>query len=789
MAVVVGFTVVPFGSLASATTLGESFLQHHPQGRFIVVFSDYPLRVSNLDSSRIEFIRADSIPTVGEMLPALAMALDQPQLIAYLRPLVAEYICSLEQDALILCFDSQVEIFAPLSEFISKLEDHDIGVIPRRITSLPNDGLNPSSTSMHHCGLLNTGIFGVNASSDAFINWWKVEARLQKDVTFPTDFSFLDFASTIFRTYVCNDPTYGVSYWNLDERELTEDGSRWLINGQLLKLAYFKNFDWRHPYWATNDVYERPRIRMGSNARHKQFYSQYASRVESHFELVENLPTDSDEMCLYGWDYCFPGIKISPSLRFIYRAEWCLNEITEKSSPPSPFGNQNIQDFIDWINGETLLKDLKVQRFVLSIFIDRPDIRRDFVRGPAVNHAGFQKWLFDFARAEVPISRYTTFKYSHRRIENLGRSRQGVDIIGSLNSEHGLGEAGRLLVSAIEQTPEDISTIAFVPAGVRAEHEFEAKNESKNYTTVIALNPEQIRDLWNDYGDQLRANRYVIGQWFWELEMAPSWYADAFSEHAVDELWAPTRFIEAMLRNAAPPHVPVLYMPLPFASPEVDKEFTFQSVGVEEKFTFLFTFDFGSVMKRKNPDGAIEAFKKAFAPNEGPQLIIKSINGDTRPREFEQLMWARDGRNDIVLLDKYLDNDENAALISLSDCYVSLHRSEGLGLTMAEAMLLKKPVIATGYSGNLDFMNTENSYLVPWKYTLVGSGADAYPRNAKWAEPDLNEAARLMRYVYENQDAAREVGERARTSIEMNFSTKVTGERMHKRLKELRGNK
>jgi glycosyltransferase involved in cell wall biosynthesis len=556
-----------------------------------------------------------------------------------------------------------------------------------------------------------------------------------------------------------------------------------------LKFAYFKNFDWRRPFWVTNDIHERPRIRVGLNSALKDLYTTYAEQVEANSRLITGLPTDEENQGLYGWDFCFPGIKISPSLRFIYRAEWCLDEGDNNSPPPTPFGENNIDEFIDWLNGETRLKGLKVQRFVLSIFMDRPDIHRDFVRGPSVNHVGFKRWLFDFARAEVPLTRYTTFFYSQREIKNIGRSRDGTDVIGSLNSEHGLGEAGRLLVSALEQTPEKISTIAFKPAGVRAEHQFNASNESRYRTTVIALNPEQIRDLWNDYGNELRADRYVIGQWFWELEMAPPWYAEAFSDHAVDELWAPTRFIETMLREAAPPHVPVVYMPLPFAQPDVNQQFTFASVGLAEKYSFLFTFDFGSVMKRKNPEGAVEAFKRAFAPNEGPQLIIKSINGDVRPREFEQLMWARDGRDDIILLDNYLDNDENAALISLSDCYVSLHRSEGLGLTMAEAMLLEKPVIATGYSGNLDFMNAENSYLVPWQYTPVGSDADAYPRNANWAEPDLDEAARLMRYVYEHQVEAREVGKMARVFIETNFSTNATGERMHQRLKELRGSK
>jgi glycosyltransferase involved in cell wall biosynthesis len=369
---------------------------------------------------------------------------------------------------------------------------------------------------------------------------------------------------------------------------------------------------------------------------------------------------------------------------------------------------------------------------------------------------------------------------------DLGRSKNGVDVIGSLNSEHGLGEAGRLLVEALATTTEQISTISYSPVGVRDMHPFNAKNISKNKTTIVALNPEQTRDLWKMYGNQFRKNRYVIGQWFWELEIAPSWYKAAFGEHLVDELWAPTRFIEQMLLDNVPSHVPVHYMPLPFITPKIDSDFSFQNLGLESRFTFLFTFDFGSVMKRKNPGAVISAFKRAFKENEGPQLIIKSINGRLRQRDFEQLLWLCDKRSDIFLIDEYFDNDKNAALIASCDCYISLHRSEGLGLTLAEAMLLERPVIATNYSGNLDFMNAETGLLVPWEYTEVGQDAAAYPSHAKWAEPSVEAAAEYMRYVYSNPASGREIGRRARKFIETQFSPEVTGEKMAVRLREVR---
>ncbi len=122
-------------------------------------------------------------------------------------------------------------------------------------------------------------------------------------------------------------------------------------------------------------------------------------------------------------------------------------------------------------------------------------------------------------------------------------------------------------------------------------------------------------------------------------------------------------------------------------------------LGVPTGFLFLFVFDYLSTIERKNPVGLIEAFKHAFKAGEGPQLLIKTINAPLRPYVEEEVLWAVDGRPDIHVVDRSLSGDEKDALMAACDCYVSLHRSEGFGLTMAEAMAIGKPVIGTGYSG------------------------------------------------------------------------------------------
>ena len=199
----------------------------------------------------------------------------------------------------------------------------------------------------------------------------------------------------------------------------------------------------------------------------------------------------------------------------------------------------------------------------------------------------------------------------------------------------------------------------------------------------------------------------------------------------------------------------------------------------------MFAFDYLSTAERKNPWGLVEAFELAFAPGESPLLVIKSINAHRRPDQAERLRLRVAGSPDVLLLEDYLDADDLDALVALCDCYVSLHRSEGLGLTMAEAMALGKPVIATGYSGNLQFMTEANSFLVPWTSTTIPSGCEPYPAGGTWADPDLEAAARLMRTVLEDPELAAARGRQGAEDIRVLHSPQAAGRQISARLAEL----
>jgi glycosyltransferase involved in cell wall biosynthesis len=213
----------------------------------------------------------------------------------------------------------------------------------------------------------------------------------------------------------------------------------------------------------------------------------------------------------------------------------------------------------------------------------------------------------------------------------------------------------------------------------------------------------------------------------------------------------------------------VQIVPLPLEMP-VAEPIPRSQLGLPEGFMFLFSFDFLSIFERKNPLGLVDAFSRAFADGEGPILVLKSINGEHDLESLERLRLATAGRSDIYLLDDYLAPEKKNGLMAGCDCYVSLHRSEGLGLTMAEAMAYGKPVIATNYSGNVDFMHEGNSLLVPFDLVPIPKGCEPYPVGAEWADPDIDAAAALMRSVLDDPAAAHELGERARGDILERFS-------------------
>ncbi|KAG8150525.1 glycosyltransferase [Burkholderia catarinensis] len=303
--------------------------------------------------------------------------------------------------------------------------------------------------------------------------------------------------------------------------------------------------------------------------------------------------------------------------------------------------------------------------------------------------------------------------------------------------------------------------------------------------TIIHTQPEPFFSSAFELSDLLeRAQRtYRIAYWYWEFDSVP----DSWTAHAsgVDEVWTATEFVAQGLRNR-------LSIPVKTIFPGVQlgeyrrRDRSYFGLK-DDEYTFLFTFHMMSVMERKNPMGLIRAFSEAFRPDDSVCLVLKTSFGDRHPVQLEELrLAAKNAGVNIKIIDQVYTADEVLSLMDACDAYVSLHRSEGLGLTMAEAMLMGKPVIATSYSGNVDFMDETNSLLVPYELVKLGRPIPPYDANQHWAEPSVKDAANLMRKVFENQEWAKELGARARVSAERKLSLVAAGDRAANRIDEIR---
>lgn len=347
----------------------------------------------------------------------------------------------------------------------------------------------------------------------------------------------------------------------------------------------------------------------------------------------------------------------------------------------------------------------------------------------------------------------------------------GVNLVGYATGGLGLGETLRRFAEVLEQHGLAHSVVDVdVNLGGRARELRLAGRVAQDNpypVNLLFVNADQLPDVKKHLGAGFFQDRVNIAYWFWELERFPQAWSAAFSE--VDRVWAATRFVRDALApwSAHAVHLVPHPVPEPAVAPLGAGHFGLPEVADGPSCVFLSVFDFHSYLSRKNPWAVIRSFRQAFARGDEPvTLIMKSINGHQAPQLMATLAEAAQGDPRIRFMDAFMPHRELMALMNHCDVLVSLHRSEGFGQGLAEAMLLGKPVVATGYSGNLDFMTEDNSVLVSAR--LVSLGADDYPygQGQFWAEPNEHEAAVAMATLASNPSLRRALGRRARSAVQ-----------------------
>jgi glycosyltransferase involved in cell wall biosynthesis len=360
----------------------------------------------------------------------------------------------------------------------------------------------------------------------------------------------------------------------------------------------------------------------------------------------------------------------------------------------------------------------------------------------------------------------------------------GLNVVGYYSAISGVGEAVRLITQSCERADVPFSIYnleahAACNAEIRHAHLFQRDNP--HAVNLIHVNADSVFHLFKHLDIQWLLKRFNIGYWVWELEKFPrKWRA---AERCFNEIWTASEFCRRSISRTV--SIPVVRIPHAVEI-KLESSYSKKDFGIDDtQFAFLFIFDFLSVYRRKNPLAIVEAFQRAFGEQKDVLVVFKFTNAQAAPSAHRELMQACQGlRLPFKFIDTFLSRDELNGLISVCDCYISLHRSEGFGLTLAEAMYLEKPVIATAYSGNMDFMTKDNSFPVKYRMAKIGKGAEPYS-DGYWAEPDVNHAAELMRSIYEERTEAALRARRAALDIRRDYSHEAIGRLIKERLDEI----
>jgi glycosyltransferase involved in cell wall biosynthesis len=358
----------------------------------------------------------------------------------------------------------------------------------------------------------------------------------------------------------------------------------------------------------------------------------------------------------------------------------------------------------------------------------------------------------------------------------------GINVGGYLRTESGMGSAVRGYLRALRSLSvpvalKDLSAVSGNRAEDRTVTAFDA--DHPHDVNLVCGDVEHHFAILSHLGKEFFRGRYNVALWAWELPRFPERWYDRFAYY--DEIWVPSSFIANALAPVSP--IPVVRVP-PVLTPEDrgSRDRGRRRLGAAPgEYVYLFVFDFHSRFQRKNPLGVIDAFKRAFAPAEPARLVIKCVNADFDREHFAALGAAAEGYP-ITIHDGYWPAQDVRDLTAACDCYVSLHRSEGVGLTITDAMALGKPVIATGWSGNMDFMNVSNSYPVRYDLVEIGRHAGQYRAGETWAEPSAAHAAELMRRVYENREEAQVRGRAAEREIAAHYAEESVAAVIRERL-------
>lgn len=715
------------------TTSDDDFRVIHP--------ADLPL-------SADEFARMRAIYDVTELCTAV-----KPSLLETLR----------ETGDVAVYLDPDIQVFGSLAELEPLAEEHGIVLTPHALDPYPDDGLLIDEATVLRAGAFNLGFIAVGRGSDPFLRWWA--SRLAEHaLNAPmeglfTDQRWIDLVPSLFDCHVVRDRGWNVAYWNLHERPLRRDPHSGAIHvgDAPLRFLHFSGYDPDAPHIVSKHQGDRPRI-----TRHG--HDVFSDLLDDYGDALRTSGWDDRHTQPYRWSE-LDGRPISQRLRRLLRD---AHRIDAAHPAPDPFADGGLDALQRWLGTPVAAAHgTRLDAVVLDVWRHRRDLQVAFPDPLGADLPALARWAVSAReRGEDPDLLSFWKPRSAPRVTSSGPAGPGITVAGYLRAELGVGEAARLTIRGAEQVGLPVTTVTYSDTRSRQLHLHRERVGGVHDLCVICVNADRTSHFLGAIGGLLDDVPVRAGLWFWEVDEFPEQFAAA--ARLLDEVWVASEFVQAAVEPVV--DVPVRLFPLPIV-PDPPTRLSRADLDLPaDRWVCAFAFDTLSIVSRKNPLAAVEAFREAFSVDDQAYLLIKINNGWANRHAVEELRYRTRDRSDIRIVDDVWTPERVQALYQLIDGYVSLHRSEGFGLTMAQAMAQGTPVIATGYSGNLAFMTRDNSLLVPSTDVAVGPGCAPYPPDARWAEPDVAAAAAHLRTLRFDPEFAASVGARAAADIQRHHS-------------------
>ncbi|HZE05774.1 MAG TPA: hypothetical protein VE127_11145, partial [Solirubrobacteraceae bacterium] len=645
-------TIIAKNYLAYARVLAKSFSEQHPGSRlWTLIVDDFSRYIDPADEPFTALSPAD----IGcEPFTHMALRYSVLELSTAVKPWLMRHLMR-ETGGPVTYLDPDIRIYGSLERLAQLGAEHGVVLIPHNNQPLPLDGRAPSQVDIMIAGVYNLGAITLapRPEVDRLIDWWA--DRLRRDCRvdpvwgYFVDQRWFDLAPGFLTDVaIVRDPEYNVAYWNLHGRELERAGGRWLVDGRPLAFFHFSGFDPDHPLVLSR---YQDRVDVTADPALEQILAEYATEVNREGHAASR-------KWPYGYGALGDGTRLDGTLRALY------SEMADERNGelPSPFTLQGAKLFADWVNEQAPGSPPGISRVLARVYQTRPDLRVLYPDLEGPGRAGLLRWAEEYGRREIPLLKAMAANQNPTDTRNgsgqaaapptatvpsqgggaaapLSQGPFGVNVVGYFRSEVGTGEAARQVVSAL-----DAEQVPVMPIHGQT---IPLSRQGHSYTTgtpedaafplnLICMNADMLPEFAQQAGEEFFAERYSIGLWFWEIEEFPARWRSSFS--LLEEVWAPTAHVASALEAVAT--VPVSTVRIPVQLPALEPRSRADLGLPEDKFLFVFSFDYLSVFKRKNPLAVIEAFTRAFRPGERAGLIIKCINHDRDPAAHAELRAA-----------------------------------------------------------------------------------------------------------------------------------------------------